>query len=40
MAVAIEFAPTVKGPAHATLLITSSDPKHHAEQVKVSGIGE
>lgn len=37
--IAIEFAPAVKGPARATLTITSSDPKHRTVVVKVSGTG-
>jgi NHL repeat len=40
MAVAIEFAPTVKGPAHGVLVIQSSDPKHLSVKVKFSGIGK
>jgi hypothetical protein len=40
MAVTIEFAPTAKGRMHGVLAITSSDPKHRAVQVKVSGVGK
>jgi hypothetical protein len=38
-AVTIVFKPTVVGPVRGTLTITSSDPKHHAVTVKVSGVG-
>ncbi len=40
MAVAIEFAPTVKGSVRAVLEIQSSDPKHRTVKVKVSGVGK
>ncbi len=38
--VTIQFAPTVRGPARATLQITSSDPKHRAVTVKLKGTGK
>ncbi len=40
MAVTIEFAPTGKGKMHSVLVIQSSDPKHRAVKVKVSGVGK
>ncbi len=40
MAVTIEFAPSAKGKMHGVLEITSSDPKHRAVKVKVSGVGK
>jgi sugar lactone lactonase YvrE len=40
MAVTIEFAPTAKGKMQGVLEIQSSDPKHRAVKVKVSGVGK
>ena len=39
-AVTIQFAPMAKGSVHGVLDIMSSDPKHRAVMVKVSGIGK
>ncbi|MGD0117621.1 MAG: choice-of-anchor D domain-containing protein [Candidatus Binatus sp.] len=38
--VTITFAPAAKGSAHATIEITSSDPKHRMVKVKMSGSGK
>ena len=40
MAVTVEFAPTAKGKMQGVLEIQSSDPKHRAVKVKVSGVGK
>jgi hypothetical protein len=40
MKVKIVFAPKAKGTARGVLTITSSDPKHRAVTVRVSGIGK
>jgi Abnormal spindle-like microcephaly-assoc'd, ASPM-SPD-2-Hydin len=40
MAVTIQFAPTAKGKMNGVLVIQSSDPKHRAVKVKVSGVGK
>jgi len=37
--VALQFVLKLKGPARATLTITSSDPEHRTVVVKVSGTG-
>ena len=40
MAVSVEFAPAAKGKMSGVLVIQSSDPKHRAVKVKVSGVGK
>ena len=40
MAVSVEFTPTAKGKMHGVLVVQSSDPKHRAVEVKVSGVGK
>ncbi len=40
MAVSVEFTPTAKGKMNGVLVVQSSDPKHRAVKVKVSGVGK
>lgn len=39
VSVTVQFAPAAPGPASATLVITSNDPKHPSASVKLTGTG-